>query len=107
MQVIFVGDKDQLPSVGPGQVLTDLLAVKEIPKREWTDIYRQEDGSTIISLAHSIKTGKMPQDLIKNQKDRSFIPCSVNQMESVVKQVVLRAKDKGFTPQEMQVLAPM
>ena len=107
MQVIFVGDKDQLPSVGPGQVLTDLLAVKEIPKRELTDIYRQEDGSTIISLAHSIKTGKMPQDLIKNQKDRSFIPCSVNQMESVVKQVVLRAKDKGFTPQEMQVLAPM
>ncbi|HCM89271.1 MULTISPECIES: ATP-dependent RecD-like DNA helicase [Vagococcus] len=107
MQVIFVGDKDQLPSVGPGQVLTDLLAVKEIPKRELTDIYRQEDGSTIISLAHSIKTGKMPQDLIKNQKDRSFIPCSVNQMESVVKQVVLRAKDKGFTSQEMQVLAPM
>ncbi|MCS6727068.1 AAA family ATPase, partial [Proteus mirabilis] len=55
MQVIFVGDKDQLPSVGPGQVLTDLLAVEEIPKRELTDIYRQEDGSTIISLAHSIK----------------------------------------------------
>ncbi|WP_376716596.1 SF1B family DNA helicase RecD2 [Vagococcus carniphilus] len=107
MQVIFVGDKDQLPSVGPGQVLTDLLAVEEIPKRELTDIYRQEDGSTIISLAHSIKTGQMPTDLTKNQKDRSFIPCSVNQIESVVEQVVLRASDKGFSPQDVQVLAPM
>ena len=107
MQVIFVGDKDQLPSVGPGQVLTDLLAVEEIPKRELTDIYRQEDGSTIISLAHSIKNGKLPQDLTVNQKDRSFIACSVNQVESVVEQVVLRARDKGFTSQNVQVLAPM
>ncbi len=107
MQVIFVGDKDQLPSVGPGQVLTDLLAVDEIPKRELTDIYRQEDGSTIISLAHSIKTGQMPLDLTKNQKDRSFISCSVNQIESVVEQVVLRANDKGFSSKDVQVLAPM
>ncbi len=107
MQVIFVGDKDQLPSVGPGQVLTDLLAVQEIPKRELTDIYRQEDGSTIISLAHSIKNGVLPEDLMVNQKDRSFIPCSVNQIESVVEQVVLRAKDKGFSSQDVQVLAPM
>ncbi|MFW8054280.1 ATP-dependent RecD-like DNA helicase [Vagococcus fluvialis] len=107
MQVIFVGDKDQLPSVGPGQVLTDLLGVEEIPKRELTDIYRQEDGSTIISLAHSIKNGKLPDDLTVNQKDRSFIACSVNQIESVVEQVVLRAKDKGFSSQNVQVLAPM
>ncbi|MCS6723456.1 AAA family ATPase, partial [Proteus mirabilis] len=107
MQVIFVGDKDQLPSVGPGQVLTDLLAVEEIPKRELTDIYRQEDGSTIISLAHSIKNGKLPSDLTTNQKDRSFIACSVNQIESVVEQVVLRAKNKGFSSQNVQVLAPM
>ena len=107
MQVIFVGDKDQLPSVGPGQVLTDLLGVEEIPKRELTDIYRQEDGSTIISLAHSIKNGKLPQDLTVNQKDRSFIACSANQIESVVEQVVLKARNKGFNSQEVQVLAPM
>lgn len=107
MQVIFVGDKDQLPSVGPGQVLTDLLRVKEIPKKELVDIYRQDDGSSIISLAHHIKNGKVPNDLTENKKDRSFIQCHVSQIESVVEQVVSRAKDKGFSNQEVQVLAPM
>lgn len=107
MQVIFVGDKDQLPSVGPGQVLTDLLAVDTIPKRELIDIYRQEDGSTIISLAHSIKNGTMPPDLKDSKKDRSFIACDVTQIESVVKQVVVRADKRGFSAQDVQVLAPM
>ncbi|MGX6969869.1 ATP-dependent RecD-like DNA helicase [Vagococcus bubulae] len=107
MQVIFVGDKDQLPSVGPGQVLTDLLRVEEIPKKELVDIYRQDDGSSIISLAHHIKNGEVPNDLTENKKDRSFIQCHVNQIESVVEQVVSRAKDKGFSNQEVQVLAPM
>lgn len=107
MQVIFVGDKDQLPSVGPGQVLTDLLGVPDIPKRELVDIYRQEDGSTIISLAHEMKEGRLPADFMKNQKDRSFIPCRVDQIESVVGQVVERAKVKKFEAQDIQVLAPM
>ncbi len=107
MQVIFVGDKDQLPSVGPGQVLTDLLLVSDIPKRELKDIYRQDDGSSIISLAHHIKNGEVPSDLTENKQDRSFIQCRVGQIESVVDQVVTRAKDKGFSNQEMQVLAPM
>ncbi|MGY3765655.1 SF1B family DNA helicase RecD2 [Vagococcus vulneris] len=107
MQVIFVGDKDQLPSVGPGQVLTDLLTIEDIPKHELIDIYRQEDGSTIISLAHGIKNGQTPADLTENKKDRSFIACHVDQIESVIQQVVIRAKDKGFSKQEVQVLAPM
>ncbi|AQP54169.1 exodeoxyribonuclease V subunit alpha [Vagococcus penaei] len=107
MQVIFVGDKDQLPSVGPGQVLTDLLSIQDIPKHELTDIYRQEDGSTIISLAHGIKNGQTPPDLLENKKDRSFITCHANQIESVIEQVVVRAKTKGFSKQDVQVLAPM
>lgn len=65
MQVIFVGDKDQLPSVGPGQVLHDLLQINEIPKCELNEIYRQGDGSSIIPLAHEIKEGKLPADFQK------------------------------------------
>lgn len=107
MQVIFVGDKDQLPSVGPGQVFHDLLQIEDIPKMELTDIYRQGDGSSIIPLAHEIKDGKLPQDFRKNQQDRSFIACHAFQMEEVIKQVVERAKKKGFTAQDVQVLAPM
>ncbi|TLG80217.1 SF1B family DNA helicase RecD2 [Vagococcus zengguangii] len=107
MQVIFVGDKDQLPSVGPGQVLHDFLQVEEIPSCELTDIYRQGDGSTIISLAHGIKNGKLPADLTKNQPDRSFFACSAVQIEPIIRQIVTKAQTKGFTAQDIQVLAPM
>lgn len=107
MQVIFVGDKDQLPSVGPGQVLHDLLEIEEIPKQELTEIYRQGDGSSIIPLAHEIKNGRLPQDFTQNQKDRSFFGCDAYQIEPLIAQIVQRAKDKGFTPQDIQVLAPM
>nr|WP_245610092.1 ATP-dependent RecD-like DNA helicase [Tetragenococcus solitarius] len=107
MQVIFVGDKDQLPSVGPGQVLHDLLDIVEIPQKELTEIYRQEDGSSIIPLAHEIKSGQLPDDFTQNQKDRSYFSCRVGQIEPLISQVVLKAKQKGFTPQDIQVLAPM
>ncbi|MGY3777455.1 SF1B family DNA helicase RecD2 [Isobaculum melis] len=107
MQVIFVGDQDQLPSVGPGQILHDLLKTKSIPSMELVDIYRQEDGSTIVNLAHDIKNGQLPADFMVNQKDRSFFQCQALQIEGVIKQVVERAKNKGFTAQDIQVLAPM
>lgn len=107
MQVIFVGDKDQLPSVGPGQVLHDMLAIEDIPSCELVDIYRQGDGSSIIPLAHQIKEGQLPADFTKNKKDRSFFPASAYQIEEVIRQIVTRAQGKGFTPQDIQVLAPM
>lgn len=107
MQVIFVGDKDQLPSVGPGQVLHDMLAIADIPSCELVDIYRQGDGSSIIPLAHQVKAGKLPADFTKNQKDRSFFPASAYQIEEVIRQIVTRAQGKGFTSQDIQVLAPM
>lgn len=107
MQVIFVGDKDQLPSVGPGQVLHDLLQINEIPKKELTEIYRQGDGSSIIPLAHEIKQGRLPQDFTVNQKDRSFFPSDVYHIETYVRQIVTKAKAKGFSPQDIQLLAPM
>lgn len=107
MQVIFVGDKDQLPSVGPGQVLHDLLQINEIPKKELTEIYRQGDGSSIIPLAHEIKQGKLPTDFTVNQRDRSFFPSDVYHIETYVRQIVTKAKAKGFSPQDIQLLAPM
>ncbi|MFV0557709.1 MAG: ATP-dependent RecD-like DNA helicase [Enterococcus sp.] len=107
MQVIFVGDKDQLPSVGPGQVLHDLLQIEEIPKCELTEIYRQGDDSSIIPLAHQIKQGQLPTDFLENQPDRSFFACDAYQIEHLIAQVVKKAKAKGFTPQDIQVLAPM
>ncbi|WP_412990107.1 ATP-dependent RecD-like DNA helicase [Pediococcus siamensis] len=107
MKVILVGDKDQLPSVGPGQVFHDLLASSTISKIELTKIYRQGDQSSIIPLAHAIREGHLPTDFAQNQADRSFIPCPTNQIESVITQVVKKAEQKHFTAQDIQVLAPM
>lgn len=107
VQVVFVGDQDQLPPVGPGQVLKDLLASKQLPTVELTDVYRQAEGSTIIELAHQIKKGTIPKDLTSKTTDRSFIKSSVNQVGNVVTQVVKSAVAKGQEIRNIQVLAPM
>ena len=107
MQVILVGDQDQLPSVGPGQVFHDLISSNTLPKIELERIYRQDEGSSITELAHDIHNGILPADFTENQADRSFIACNENQILSVVKQVVSHAHDKGFELMDTQVLAPM
>ncbi len=107
IQVIFVGDEDQLPSVGPGQVLKDLLASTCIPTVRLSDIYRQSEGSSIIELAHEIKGGRLPANLTQQQTDRSFIKCSSGQIAQAIEKVVLNAKKKGYAPMDIQVLAPM
>ncbi|UQS87505.1 ATP-dependent RecD-like DNA helicase [Nicoliella spurrieriana] len=107
MKVILVGDRDQLPSVGPGQVFSDLLESQTLPSLELNTIHRQDDKSTIIELAHEIKNGRLPSDFTTNQSDRSFIECNAKQVQSVIKQVIGRAHQRGFKSTELQVLAPM
>ncbi|WP_203641894.1 SF1B family DNA helicase RecD2 [Levilactobacillus andaensis] len=107
MQVILVGDKDQLPSVGPGQVFHDLLDSDHLDKIQLDTIYRQGDGSSIIPLAHAIKKGQLPADFTKNQPDRSFIACHAGQVPAVIDQIVAKAHAKGFSAADIQVLAPM
>lgn len=107
VQVIFVGDQDQLPPVGPGQVLKDLLASKKVPTVELVDVYRQAEGSTIIELAHQIKKGTIPKTVAEKTSDRSFIKSSADQVASVVTQVVKSAMAKGQSIRDIQVLAPM
>ena len=107
VQVVFVGDQDQLPPVGPGQVLKDLLASNQIPTVELTDVYRQAEGSTIIEMAHQIKKGIVPTTLTAKTSDRSFIQASSTQVTSVVTQIVKSAVAKGQAIRDIQVLAPM
>ena len=80
-QVIFVGDADQLPSVGAGNVLHDLLSSKKIHHYRLTKIFRQAKESSIITYAHSINTGEVPdipspikdRDLFNSKNDCLFI----------------------------------
>lgn len=107
MHVVLVGDKDQLPSVGPGQVFYDLLAFTELPKVELTNIHRQAADSTIIPLAHAVKAGRVPADLMAKTADRSFIPCQAWQVPDVVEQIIKLSRQRGYTAQDVQILAPM
>ncbi|MFC4076852.1 SF1B family DNA helicase RecD2 [Salinithrix halophila] len=107
MKVILVGDDDQLPSVGPGKVLHHLLQVRGIPRVELTDIYRQEEGSSIIRLAHSLKAGEVPPDLTEPKSDRRFFSCKKDQAVHVILQTYTNALERGYTLFDIQVLSPM
>ncbi|SHE78147.1 ATP-dependent DNA helicase, RecD/TraA family [Seinonella peptonophila] len=107
MKVILVGDQNQLPSVGPGQVLQHLLEVEQIPRMELNEIYRQAEGSSIIQLAHAVKEGIVPDDLLTPLTDRRFFSCNSNQAVRVVVQTYHNAIQRGYTLQDVQVLAPV
>jgi exodeoxyribonuclease V alpha subunit len=107
MQVILVGDEDQLPSVGPGQVLADLLTSDCIPAVRLTDIYRQSEGSQIIEFSHQIKEGTLPDFIDRSSDDLRFFPCEQSDVPKAVKQICERAIEKGFSAKDIQVLAPM
>ena len=72
-QVIIVGDSDQLPSVGPGQVLADLLKIEALPQLALTKIFRQSEDSTIVTLANQTRLGKLPADFTQKKADRSYL----------------------------------
>ncbi|MBT2215109.1 ATP-dependent RecD-like DNA helicase [Virgibacillus dakarensis] len=107
MQVLLVGDEDQLPSVGPGQVLSDLLGSTLIPFVSLNEVYRQKEGSKIIQLAHQIKRDTCTKASLEKDKDFSFIPCNEQQMIDCVEKIYKKARDKGIDLKNMQVLAPM
>lgn len=107
MQILLVGDEDQLPSVGPGQVLSDLLKSGLIPSVKLNEVYRQKEGSKIIQLAHEIKQDQCTVDSLANDKDFSFIHCFEYQIIDCITQIFKRAEAKGMDLKDIQVLAPM
>ena len=108
-KLILVGDKDQLPSVGVGNVLADILESEIVPVANLTKIYRQENDSLIISNAHLINGGKLP--VIDNRSSDFFFETKDNAedtKQSVVELVTKRLpKFLGIEPQKIQVLAPL
>lgn len=107
MQILLVGDEDQLPSVGPGQVLADLIASQQIKKVKLDEVYRQKEGSKIISIAHKIKNDDLTINDIDKANDFNFIPCQKHQILEVIETIILKAKAKGLEMKDIEVLAPM
>ncbi|WP_117154585.1 ATP-dependent RecD-like DNA helicase [Paraliobacillus quinghaiensis] len=107
MQVLIVGDEDQLPSVGPGQVLADLLLSKQVVAVKLEEVYRQKEGSKIIQLAHEMKQNQSTTESLQKANDFNFIGCNESHVVDVVKQIVTKAYEKGVELKDIQVLAPM
>lgn len=106
-QVIIVGDSDQLPSVGPGQVLADLLKIEALPQLALTKIFRQSEDSTIVTLANQMRLGKLPADFTQKKADRSYFEASAQYIPEIIPKIVSAAVKSGIDPQEIQILAPM
>lgn len=98
-QLILVGDKDQLPSVGPGSVLNDVIASGRAEVRELTQIMRQAEGSGIVADAHAVNHGRMPA---LDWADCTFV--AAEEAEAI--QGMLLALAKGARA-ELQILTPM
>ncbi len=110
MRVVIVGDVDQLPSVGAGCVLRDLIDSGCVPVTHLTEIYRQARGSDIIMNAHAVNTGQLPR--ITNNGNTDFWFFQAQEKETVADLVVdlveNRIKKKfGYKATDIQVLSPM
>lgn len=108
---VFVGDTDQLPSVGPGQTLLDMLESGQIPSTRLENIFRQGSTSQIPVAAHQILHGTAPVEPSAADSDYFFIPCQsperiVSQIESLLGGRL--SHRYGFDPlRDIQVLSPM
>ena len=110
MRLIMVGDIDQLPSVGAGNVLRDMIDSGTFPVIRLTRIFRQAQTSRIIMNAHRINEGKLPD--ISNGKDTDFFFMENEDAEAVVPQIVGLVKNKlpnyyHVDSRQIQVLTPM
>lgn len=110
-RLVMVGDVDQLPSVGPGAVLKDLLEARLVPRSRLDEIFRQAAGSRIITSAHDINRGVCPD--LSWQPSSDFLFYTLGEPEMILeKMIALITKDlatvRSFDPvDDIQVLAPM
>ncbi len=110
-RVIFIGDVDQLPSVGPGCVLKDMIDSETLPVQFLSHIYRQAKGSKIITNSHSINKGYFPD--LSNPPGTDFIYIESDDPEDICQKILHLTCDElprkyGFnTFQDIQVLSPM
>ncbi|MEG1474454.1 MAG: ATP-dependent RecD-like DNA helicase [Longicatena sp.] len=104
-KILIIGDEDQLPSVGPGCVLKDMIESQKFCVSRLEKIFRQSVGSDVVTLAHEIREGKA--DILDNAKDIAFFNCENYEVKDVLLRIVSNALEKGYENKDIQVLAPM
>ena len=105
--LVLVGDANQLPSVGPGLILNDLIASDMFTHTVLEQIYRQSDNSYIPILAKEIKERNLSDEFTKQTDDYNFLSATGLTIKEMIRKICLMSKEKGLTEEEIQVLAPM
>ena len=104
-KIVMVGDDHQLPSVGPGQLLHDLIESKKLSVVKLKELYRQGKDSNIISLAYNVRAGEIEPQLFNKKEDLTFISCPNEQVIPNIMEIATTYKDISY--KKIQILAPM
>lgn len=107
IKLVLVGDEHQLPSVGPGNVLKDIIDSEHFKHIRLKNIYRQSENSFIPILASEIKKCDITSDYLIKRDDYNFLKCSSSEIRPMLSNIVLRCIEKGLNEMDIQVLAPM
>ncbi len=107
IKLILVGDIFQLPSVGPGLVLNDLIDSDYFNFVPLNQIYRQSNNSYIPFLAKEIKNVDLSEDFLEKKDDYSFFTATKENIKDMVEQVIKYSVQKNIDERKMQILAPM
>jgi exodeoxyribonuclease V alpha subunit len=109
--LLLVGDVDQLPSIGPGQILSDIIASGAVPVVHLKEVFRQERESRIITVAHAINRGLVPD--LMHQPDSDFYFVEADAPADAMAKMTILMRDRiprrfGLDPvRDVQVLCPM
>ena len=104
-KIVMVGDDEQLPSVGPGQLLHDLISSEQLSVVKLKELYRQGQDSNIISLAYDVRAGKVNREIFNIEEDLTFISCASEQVIPNIMEIATTYKDISY--KNFQILAPM
>ena len=107
IQLILVGDANQLPSVGPGLILSDLINSDVFTFTPLETIYRQSNNSYIPYLAQEIKNKDLSNDCLTKKDDYNFLNATGSNIRELIKMICERSIKKGLTDKDIQILAPM
>lgn len=107
VKLILVGDTFQLPSVGPGLVLDDLIGSDYFNFVPLNQIYRQSDNSYIAYLAKDIKNNDLSEEFLKKKDDYTFFQTDNSMIKDAIEQIIRISLKKKIDERKMQILAPM
>lgn len=107
IQLILVGDTFQLPSVGAGLILQDLVNSDLFSYTPLETIYRQSNNSYIAYLAKEIKDHNLSENFTEKRDDYNFFLTESKDINKVIKEICIRSKEKGLKVDDLQILAPM